>query len=357
MRPEQLKGLILIVFKEAPTPAHQERAARAVKKGEIRRSAQLEKELASTKEYLQHTIEEQQSSNEELQSMNEELQASNEELQSTNEELETSKEEIQSINEELVTVNAELQSKIEELSHSNNDLNNLLSSTDIAVIFLDNNLNVKRFTPAATKLVNLIPSDIGRPVEQITTLFEDERLVADARDVLKTLAFKQREVHSRKGMWYAMRIMPYRTMENVIDGVVMTFIDITEHKRILEFAKETEEKYQITCRATRDGIVLVDEQGLIAECNPEFEKQTGRKSEQLKKTKIWSLSPHGKMEETRKAIASFKETGGFSLNKLEIQKPGGGVVTLEVEGKSISIRDKKFVHLVTRRIQTDKAKK
>ncbi len=353
-RPEQLKGLFLIVFRDAPTPARQERAARAVKKGEERRSTQLEKELASTKEYLQHTIEEQQSSNEELQSMNEELQASNEELQSTNEELETSKEEIQSINEELVTVNAELQSKIEELSHANNDLNNLLASTDIAVIFLDNNLNVKRFTPAATKLVNLIQSDIGRPIEQITTLFEDETLVSDAKEVLKTLAFKQREVHTRKDQWYEMRIVPYRTMENVIDGVVMTFIDITEHKKMIQYARESEEKYQTICRSFHDGIALIDDQGHISEVNPEFERQTGRKAEQLKKMKIWSLSPHGKAEEVRKMISSIKEKGGIASIAFEIQKPEGEIVRLNVEGKTILVRGRKFVHLVIRRVQKEK---
>ncbi|HXX57866.1 MAG TPA: chemotaxis protein CheB [Thermodesulfovibrionales bacterium] len=357
MRPEQLKGLLLVVFKDAPTPAHLERAARAVKKGEASRHSQIEKELASTKEYLQHTIEEQQSSNEELQSMNEELQASNEELQSTNEELETSKEEIQSINEELVTVNAELQSKIEELSHANNDLNNLLASTDIAVIFLDNNLVVKRFTPAATKLVNLIQSDIGRPMEQITTLFDGEALVKDSREVLKTLAFKQREVHTKKGLWYEMRIIPYRTMENVIDGIVMTFIDITEHRKVVELARASEEKYQILCRTTQDGIALLDEQGHISESNLEFQRQTGRKAEQLKKMKLWSLSPHGDMEEVRKAIAYIKEKGGVSSKEMKVQKPEGEIVTLEFDGKAVIIRGKKFIHIVTRRKKTKKGKK
>ncbi len=355
-RPEQLKGLFLIVFKESPTPAHQEKTARAVRKSEITRCAHLEKELASTREYLQHTVEEQQSSNEELQSMNEELQASNEELQSTNEELETSKEEIQSINEELVTVNAELQSKIEELSHANNDLNNLLVSTDIAVIFLDNSLNVKRFTPAATKLVNLIQSDVGRPIEQITTLFEDETLVRDAREVLKTLAFKQREVRTRKGLWYEMRIVPYRTMENVIDGVVMTFIDITEQKKTLELARESEEKYQMICRTTRDGVALLDEQGQISEWNPEFEKQTGRKAEQLRKMKIWALSPPGKGEEARKKIAEIKDKGSVSSKELEFQRPEGEIVTVECEGKVVHIRGKKVIHLITRRVRTEKEK-
>ncbi|HXX57328.1 MAG TPA: chemotaxis protein CheB [Thermodesulfovibrionales bacterium] len=350
IKPEQLRGFLLIVFREASTPDQRERAVRSIKKGEMGRIKNLEKELATAKDYLQHTIEEQQSGNEELQSMNEELQASNEELQSTNEELETSKEEIQSINEELVTVNAELQSKIEELSHTNNDLNNLLASTDIAVIFLDNGLNVKRFTPAATKLVNLIQSDVGRPIDQITTLFEDENLVIDSREVLKNLASKQKEVRSRKGLWYEMRIIPYRTVDNVIDGVVMTFIDISERKRTIEHAKEAEEKYQIMCHSTRDGVALIDEYGLVSECNIEFEKQTGRKADQLKKMKIWFLSPHAKKEETKKIIASTREKGSVSSRKLQFQRPEGEVVTVNFEGKVLGIGGRKFLHVVTRRV-------
>jgi two-component system CheB/CheR fusion protein len=243
-----------------------------MKKGELGRIRQLEKELAATKDYLQHTIEEQQSGNEELQSMNEELQASNEELQSTNEELETSKEEIQSINEELVTVNAELQSKIEELSHTNNDLNNLLTSTDIAVIFLDNNLSVKRFTPAAAKLVNLIKSDTGRPLEQITTLFEDESLATYSREVLNTLSPRQKEMRTRKGFWYEMKIAPYRTVDNVIEGVVMTFFDITATKLAREFAKSI-------VNTVREPLLVLDKDLKVVYANKSFYRdfRVGRK--------------------------------------------------------------------------------
>lgn len=317
----------------------------------------MKRELASTKEYLQHTLEEQQAGNEELQSANEELQASNEELQSANEELETSKEEIQSMNEELVTVNAELQSKIEELSRANNDLNNLLSSTDIAVIYLDSSLSVKRFTPAAARLVNLIQSDIGRPIEQITTLLEKENLAGAAREVMKTLAAGQKEVRSNKGLWYAMRIIPYRTSENVIDGVVITFIDITEHKRTLESAKESEEKYRLIFRNARDGIVLIDEKGAISECNPQFEKQAGRKLEQLKKMKIWELSPPGKVEGAKRKYIEIREKGRAGAKEIEFQKPGGEVLTVEFEGKAVKIKGKKFLHLVTRRCLVGKGKK
>jgi two-component system CheB/CheR fusion protein len=183
----------------------------------------LEKELQSTKEYLQTTNEELETSNEELKSTNEELQSVNEELQSTNEELETSKEELQSTNEELVTLNAELQKKVEELSKANNDINNLLASTQIGTIFLDINLCIKRFTPTIIKLFNLIQTDIGRPISDITANIPLDDLLERAQEVLNTLVHQQVELQDKKGNWYSMRITPYRTLENVIDGVVLTF--------------------------------------------------------------------------------------------------------------------------------------
>jgi two-component system CheB/CheR fusion protein len=194
------------------------------------RIALLEHELILTKENLQTTIEELETTNEELQSANEELQSANEELQSTNEELETSKEELQSVNEELLTVNAEHQNKIEALSQANNDLNNLFLSTGIAMIFLDIELNIKRFTPTITKVINLIQSDIGRPLSHTVSNLVYEDLVKDAENVLKTLVFKEIEVQTADQLWYAMRTVPYRTIENVIDGVVITFLDITKYK-------------------------------------------------------------------------------------------------------------------------------
>jgi two-component system CheB/CheR fusion protein len=352
LKPEQLKGLYMVVFREAPRRVAAGRTAKPASKGEARRADQLEKELAATKEYLQHAIEEQETTNEELQSTNEELQASNEELQSTNEELETSKEEIQSVNEELVTVNSELQNKLEELSRANNDLNNLLSSTDIAVIFLDNDMCVKRFTPAATKLVNLIQSDIGRPIEQITNMIQDGNLVDDVRQVLKSLVFREREVQTRKGQWFLMRIMPYRTTENVIDGSVITFTDITGQKTALDLAREATEKYRSIFQEARDGIVLMEaETGRIVECNPEFERQTGRKLEDLKKMKIWEIRPPGKVEAARRKFFEIRQKGVGGSRQLEFQKPDGALVPVEFESKVISIRDSQFVQSITHWMQ------
>ena len=161
----------------------------------------MEHELSSTREYLQSAIEELETSNEELQSTNEELQSSNEELQSTNEEMETSKEELQSVNEELNTVNSELQQKIQELTRTSNDLNNLLASTDIGTIFLDTHLNVQRFTPTMTDFINLIETDVGRPLAHMVTKLKYRRLVEDAQEVLRTLVPKEEEIQT-KDTWY-----------------------------------------------------------------------------------------------------------------------------------------------------------
>ena len=200
----------------------------------------LEQELQSTKEYLQTTIEELETSNEELKSTNEELQSTNEELQSTNEELETSREELQSTNEELETVNAELQNKVEQLSDANNDLNNLLGATEVATLFLDNDINVKRFTPRAAEIFKLIAADDGRPIGDIVHNLQYDELVDDAKKVLENLGRVEKEVRTKEGNWFFMRILPYRTVDNAIDGVVVTFIDITRQKHLEQRLGEME---------------------------------------------------------------------------------------------------------------------
>jgi transcriptional regulator with PAS, ATPase and Fis domain len=196
------------------------------------RIAELEQELKRSHEELQAAREGMQTSHEELKSMNEELQSTNEELQSTNEELTTSKEEMQSMNEELQTVNTEQQSKMDELSRLNNDMRNLLNSTEIVTVFLDNDLHVRRFTTGANKLFKLIPGDLGRPLTDITTALTYPEIAEDAREVLRTLAFSEKEIATKDGRWFTVRIMPYRTMEDMIDGVVMTFLDITSAKKL-----------------------------------------------------------------------------------------------------------------------------
>jgi two-component system CheB/CheR fusion protein len=187
---------------------------------------QLEDELKTMRDDLQGSLEELQSSNQELRVSNEEVMSVNEELRSSNEELETSKEELQSLNEELTTVNAELKEKVVELEQANNDLDNLLTSTNIATIFLDTTFHVRRFTPATTRLFNLIPADVGRPIGDITQRCIDPDLLHDAAAVLANLSSISKEIQDRDGRWFVRQVLPYRTHDNRIDGVVITFSDV-----------------------------------------------------------------------------------------------------------------------------------
>jgi two-component system CheB/CheR fusion protein len=173
-----------------------------------------------------------QTSQEELTSTNEELQSTNEELQSTNEELTTSKEEMQSLNEELQTVNTELQAKMDDLSTIGSDLKNLLNSTDVATVFLDNDLHVRRFTPQASKIIKLLPADEGRPITDLASDLRYPELAEDAREVLRALASKEKPIAAHDGRWFTVRITPYRTLDDRIDGVVITFSDITTAKTL-----------------------------------------------------------------------------------------------------------------------------
>jgi two-component system CheB/CheR fusion protein len=200
----------------------------------------LRKELRAKEEYLQAANEALETANEELKSSNEEMQSVNEELQSSNEELETSKEELQSTAEELATVNAELQNRVEALSRANNDINNFFAGTGIGTIFVDRRLRILRYTPTATRLVNLIPSDIGRPIAHVVSnLVGYDRLVPDTASVLESLVPKELDVRSVEGGWYTLRILPYRTVDNVVEGAVISFMDVTERRRIKDALEKT----------------------------------------------------------------------------------------------------------------------
>jgi len=228
-----LFGMMLIVFNDMAELSREtkvsktRRAARTGEAGVNAQVAELHHKLDNARQEVQTIREEMQSSQEELKSANEELQSTNEELQSTNEELTTSKEEMQSINEELQTVNQELQAKLDELSHTNNDMKNLLDSIDIAILFLDNQLRVRRFTNQMTKITPLIPVDVGRPITDIASTSLYPELAEDVTEVLRTLTRVEKEITAHNEHRFAVRILPYRTFENVIDGVVITFSDIS----------------------------------------------------------------------------------------------------------------------------------
>jgi chemotaxis methyl-accepting protein methylase len=240
---EALRGLVMILFNDVALPLKKKprRTSEAVP-ADNTRALELEHELQACREELQTTREEMQSSHEELLSANEELQSTNEELQSTNEELTTSREEMQSLNEELHTVNAEQLSRMNEFSWANNDMKNLLNSTEIVTVFLDNQLNIRRFTTGADKLFKLLPGDVGRPLSDIVCDLDYPEMQAEAREVLRTLVFSEKQITTTSGdHWYLVRIMPYRTTENVITGVVITFSNITAAK-----ALESELRQEIT---------------------------------------------------------------------------------------------------------------
>ncbi len=222
----------MIVFEDSPAIARPAPAARSVhvKRESVAASgriSKLEQELAATKEYLQSVIETQQATNEELQSANEEILSSNEELQSTNEELETAKEELQSANEELSTVNDELRSRNLEVNQINNDLTNLFASIYFAVVMVGSDLTIRRFTPQAQKFLGLIPTDVGRPLMNINPPIEISDLQSLVLQVMSTSTQIDREFTDREGGRYQLRILPYRTVDNKIDGAVIAIVDIS----------------------------------------------------------------------------------------------------------------------------------
>jgi two-component system CheB/CheR fusion protein len=281
-KPEPLNGMLMIIFTdldEIKNTKHQ--ALKEKKTLSNARQLELEKELKYAREKIQDTLEEMQSSQEELKSTNEELQSTNEELQSTNEELMSSKEEMQSLNEELQTLNAELQSKIEDFTSVNSDMKNLLNSTDIATLFLDKKLNIRRFTVQAVKIFKLIKSDIGRPFTDLVSDLIYPDLPADALNVLKTLVYIKKQIPTKDGRWFSIRIMPYRTLDDRIDGVVITFFNISDLKEVEVKLHETEQMNRLLLNSASDIIIKLATNWKILEVNPAAEKYFGKKQEEI----------------------------------------------------------------------------
>ncbi|MCU7805958.1 MAG: PAS domain S-box protein [Candidatus Thiodiazotropha sp. (ex Lucinoma borealis)] len=264
-----MHGLMMVVFEEKSKSSKIDmvKPQSGIKKVKKKSVEELENELQYTKENLQTTIEELETSNEELKSTNEELQSTNEELQSTNEEMETSKEELQSLNEESATVNAELQSRIDELSQTNDDMKNLLDSTEIATLFLDVDLCIRRFTPKVTEIVPLTVTDSGRPISHFMTSLVNVDLAEYGREVLKDLAVREDQVKSQNGNVFAMKVRPYRTTNNLIDGVVITFDDITARKQADEALEQHRVFQEAVLDCTANGIVACNEEGTLTYFN------------------------------------------------------------------------------------------
>ncbi|MBC7755849.1 MAG: PAS domain-containing protein [Bdellovibrio sp.] len=318
-------NLYLIILEEALSPViegeHGDNLAAKLQEKLVDADAEaridaLRQELRAKDEYLQSTHEELESSNEELKSSNEEMQSVNEELQSTNEELETSKEELQSVNEELATVNNELQTKVVDLSRANNDMNNLLAGTGIGTVFVDHQLRILRFTPAVSAIINLILSDIGRPVAHIVSnLVGYDNMVADTQSVLNTLILKEVEVQTKEGSWYAMRIQPYRTLNNVIEGAVISFVNISEmiQARIALDKANDLLRLAVVVRDAHDAITVQSMTGQTLAWNPGAVRMYGWTEAEALKINVRDRIPQDLRE---KALAKLKQ-----LSQAEILEP------------------------------------
>jgi two-component system CheB/CheR fusion protein len=348
----------LVFFDEQTREAAAEpRGKRAGKKQEAnasgRRVRELEDELSSTKQYLDSVIEEQQATTEELKSANEEVQSSNEELQSTNEELLTAKEELQSTNEELQTVNEEMHSRNAELSQINNDLNNLLSSVNIPIVMLGNDLRIRRFTPQAEKVLNLLPTDVGRPVSDFKPKIDLPDLEELFLDVIENLHVKEREVQDREGRWFSMWVRPYRTAENKIDGAVMVLFDVTERKQAAEA------RYRRLFESSKDGIVIADaETGAVLDLNPYMSKAFGVPRAASIGMKYWELELFRGKELDPRSLDELHQNE--TVQKLmTVRIPGGRLADLEIIGNVYPEGDRRAIQWnirdVTERRRVDEA--
>ena len=310
----------------APKPGHQ-----GASRDSNAQIAELNEELQAKEEYLHAANEELETANEELKSSNEEMQSVNEELQSSNEELETSKEEMQSINEELTTINTELQTKVADLSRANNDMSNLLAGTGIGTIFVDYSLNILRFTPAATVIINLIPSDVGRPVAHlVSNLVGYDRLVADARAVLDTLIPKEVDVQTTEGRFFTMRILPYRTLDNVIEGVVITFIEITDIVRTREALRKANElaRLAVVVRDATDAITVQDLEGRTIAWNPGAERLYGWTEAQALGMNVRERIPHAGQDSALAKVQQLSQAQ--TLEPYQTQRLAHSGAVLEV---------------------------
>jgi len=334
---EQGASLFLVILKAVPFPAS-DGTERNVSGEEGKRDPalesrilELEEALVASEEYLRATQEEMQSANEELRTSIEELQSTNEEHQSTNEELETSQEELQSLNEELATVNTELENKVSDLSRSQNDMNNLLAGTGIATIFVDLELRIQRFTPTATRLMNLIKADEGRPVGDLASkLASYDSLAADVHQVLETLEPRELEVQAKDGRWYLLGLRPYRTLENVIEGAVITFIEITELKRAQATIRETEgvRRLAVVVRDSNDPIVSLDLEGCIRTWNPAAARIYGWSEKDALQMNYLDLVPESLQAETRSMLKAARR--GLDLEPFRTER-------LNREGETVAV--------------------
>jgi len=335
----------LIVFEETPSPAEKRPSRRTQpapalgKRESEERLAGLTRELAASREYMQSIIQELEAANEELQSANEEILSSNEELQSTNEELDTAKEELQSTNEELNTVNEELHSRNDELSRVNSDLLNLLSTVDITILIVGNDMRIRRFTPTAERMLNLIPGDVGRPLGQINTNLTSSDLEALARETIETFMPREIEVQDRVGRWYMLRVRPYRNVDNRIDGAVLTLIDIGAAKLYQQQIDRAREQLLQTVDLMRDPAIVIDETLHVKAANEAFYRVFGLEPSRTVGKKIGDLD-HREWQGERLQALALQLRG--QIAPIQDAPLGGPASHLFASGRQFQLEDGKY---------------
>jgi two-component system CheB/CheR fusion protein len=361
---EELEGRFLVVFEKVNEPVPEKEDSEKGEKStdkESARIAELEKELRVNREKHQTTLEELESSNEELKSTNEELQSSNEELQSTNEEMESSKEELQSLNEELQTVNSELQNKVEELSSARDDMRNLLNSIEIATIFVDSNGNVRRFNEKANSIVNLIQSDIGRPLKHVVSNLCYDSMIEDLDKVLKNWTPQEREVETQDDGWFRMCIMPYRSTDNRIDGAVLTFSNINEQKKVQKdlrvLIKEKEAARQLVYNVfdmNIEPLLVLDKDRQVIIANDAFSELTGLTQDEILGKKIFEISEgiFQQKELLEKLKSASEEDNNFRIQGFQ-SGDSAQKATYELEGRIIQTNEGEPYRILLRFIKKD----
>lgn len=304
------RGLLLVLLEESGAASTRKIAAPDAEP----LARQLDQEMQQLKGDLRAIVEQYETSVEELKASNEELQAMNEETRSTSEELETSTEELQSLNEELITVNGELKNKVEELARSNSDLQNLMTSTEIGTVFLDRELRIKRFTRRAAPLFNLLPTDLGRPLSNLTHRLEYPALEGDAARVLAQLTPIETEVRADQDRWFLARVLPYRTADDHIDGVVLTFIDISSRKQAETSLRQSEERFRALVDKGADMMTITDATGNVIYASPSTERVSGYSAaEFMSRNSLETIHPDD-LVHCLEALQQLASTRGLSLD-------------------------------------------
>jgi two-component system CheB/CheR fusion protein len=319
------RGFFLVLFEETPDAAAAPSAAVPVRMQPGEPIRQLEDEVGRLRSQLRSTVEQYETQAEELKASNEELQAINEELRSATEELETSKEELQSLNEELRTVNQELKLKIEEQTQASNDVQNLINSTDIGTVFLDRAGCIKLFTPRARDIFSLIPADRGRPLSDINTYLERVDLMADVEHVLDRLDRVEREVATKNGRWHLMRVGPYRTSDDRIEGVVLTFVDITEQRQAVDRVRQSEERLRRALAVDTVGVLYFRMDGRLSDSNEAFTRMCGLSHEDVKAGRaVWgTMIAAESTPDFDLLFNELRQTGRATPHQLTFVRPGG----------------------------------